>query len=1226
MKAKHPAHYMGSLIGRGFRCAPCIIILIFLMSNFSSLIHSQIDEKSELENSNSLWLASKGSSGDIDVPSWRVGDQWTYSGVMNVQGLLQSSGVSSNIQTITGDLYMEVDDIITMNVENQTSLVYRLESEAEFEANNVNLDSYSGDLTVDYKETDYIRVSDGALIQMTLEIDVSFLAFGFINVDVGEMIITNEYSPPKELYDFPIRVGETWSNQYTNSVTWSGQSNYFSIPPDTVDQASSSHAVVSQGNPSVQYSGCANSYNVTSYDSNGTPDGFQWFCPAVNNDAWRHIEVALGLEIDFKLISVQPVSRSTNIDVEFDYPAWPLDTNLSAWVNVSDSSGSPIGGQVVEFRYECVGYSTSLTTASNGSAYIVFDTNHSPDPSPGPDDFSSHGVIAWISAGKKVGVDTITLDDDLTTIDYLPKSSGVSVERVRDGNSVFLNPIIGYNAIPDDTLIFTIPVQNVGILGGPQTELEVTSPDGVTSRANIPPLGALESAQVQLTWNVPPNQAIGDIEVQFEVDPDGLMTEDGNQSNDATNFSIFIGRLPVANLVEIQPTKTLTQVMIDARNSNDPDGGSPHCTFVVEINVATNQTFEEEDCLFEYNWSDDGTYRVWLTITDDENDQDSIHMDIEILNRPPWVNLTTQNSILSIPVESSITFMATDSGDLDSLLPEGSNVDYLWQLPTASDGTQYVCESGILVAPSCKVTPMEEGIFTPEVIVEDDDGAFTSSEFNLVVTNIAPTNAEITMWNGSEQITDDRNPPIWDILEDQVVTLKGTAHDSLNDRSTLTWGWQPDVDVDPNWYVENVGESSEIDVSWNTSGSHVIAMEAIDDDGESSGIANGWVRVSNVAPTVEQFQPLLPVGEDRELTLTGVFSDTPSDLETLEVCWDVDFVVDLDENGDTMDDCDFVGPDITYHWPTAGLMQIRFHVTDDDGDSAEAIVNVTVVNLKPKAAASPEKLTVRVGEELVIWTNETTDSSSDIPNLIFNWDFDSSADFDDDGDPLNDIQAVTQYGEPLRHTFAKEGTKNIRLTVFDENDTNPSTVDIIITVIPDDSGVLGWVDSNTAGVSNIVVILGLVLVALLIVLGFSMLRNKDGGPEDWMISSGLYNESSPTAAPPTYAFGETAATTAPAVVETPAGVPPQETAQLQTPEPVQQPVASTPAPLLDTSSLDDIFAAPAAPSPVVSSGPPLPVGGLPDGWTMEQWEHYGEQWLKDQAAQSSDTGGFDFDL
>ncbi len=30
------------------------------------------------------------------------------------------------------------------------------------------------------------------------------------------------------------------------------------------------------------------------------------------------------------------------------------------------------------------------------------------------------------------------------------------------------------------------------------------------------------------------------------------------------------------------------------------------------------------------------------------------------------------------------------------------------------------------------------------------------------------------------------------------------------------------------------------------------------------------------------------------------------------------------------------------------------------------------------------------------------------------------------------------------------------------------------------------------------------------------------------------------------------------------------------------------------------------------NGPPLPPGGLPDGWTMEQWEHYGQQWLDRQ--------------
>ncbi|MEC7042662.1 MAG: hypothetical protein VXW89_05075, partial [Candidatus Thermoplasmatota archaeon] len=33
---------------------------------------------------------------------------------------------------------------------------------------------------------------------------------------------------------------------------------------------------------------------------------------------------------------------------------------------------------------------------------------------------------------------------------------------------------------------------------------------------------------------------------------------------------------------------------------------------------------------------------------------------------------------------------------------------------------------------------------------------------------------------------------------------------------------------------------------------------------------------------------------------------------------------------------------------------------------------------------------------------------------------------------------------------------------------------------------------------------------------------------------------------------------------------------------------------------------------VNSNAPPLPASGLPEGWTMEQWEHYGQQWVDQQ--------------
>ena len=36
---------------------------------------------------------------------------------------------------------------------------------------------------------------------------------------------------------------------------------------------------------------------------------------------------------------------------------------------------------------------------------------------------------------------------------------------------------------------------------------------------------------------------------------------------------------------------------------------------------------------------------------------------------------------------------------------------------------------------------------------------------------------------------------------------------------------------------------------------------------------------------------------------------------------------------------------------------------------------------------------------------------------------------------------------------------------------------------------------------------------------------------------------------------------------------------------------------------------PVSTTPSMTAGPPLPEGGLPAGWTQEQWEYYGQQYL-----------------
>jgi hypothetical protein len=57
----------------------------------------------------------------------------------------------------------------------------------------------------------------------------------------------------------------------------------------------------------------------------------------------------------------------------------------------------------------------------------------------------------------------------------------------------------------------------------------------------------------------------------------------------------------------------------------------------------------------------------------------------------------------------------------------------------------------------------------------------------------------------------------------------------------------------------------------------------------------------------------------------------------------------------------------------------------------------------------------------------------------------------------------------------------------------------------------------------------------------------------------------------------------------------------------------SPAPSVEPASTEAIATeaiAPVTTTPTTSTGPQIPAEGLPNGWTMEQWNYYGEDWLK----------------
>ncbi|RJU95518.1 MAG: hypothetical protein DWC10_08095 [Candidatus Poseidoniales archaeon] len=73
----------------------------------------------------------------------------------------------------------------------------------------------------------------------------------------------------------------------------------------------------------------------------------------------------------------------------------------------------------------------------------------------------------------------------------------------------------------------------------------------------------------------------------------------------------------------------------------------------------------------------------------------------------------------------------------------------------------------------------------------------------------------------------------------------------------------------------------------------------------------------------------------------------------------------------------------------------------------------------------------------------------------------------------------------------------------------------------------------------------------------------------------------------------------------PAGLPPKR----------ESPVGNLPAGLppagLPPTAVKSVPSLPqVTPTPATPAAPPLPPGGLPAGWTMEQWQHYGHEWLR----------------
>ncbi|MBT5392067.1 MAG: hypothetical protein HOL22_06980 [Euryarchaeota archaeon] len=1191
--------------------SPLMLVLLLCLASCQPLF-----SVSTLDDIPKIQFASE-DPGVQDVPTWRIGDKWVYSGTFDPTKLVTDSGVQASVGEIYGDTTAEVTAITERTVDNMSVLAYTLRTSANFDKSGVSLDGYSGNVYITFEQTEYLRVSDLSSMRSDLDLYIRFVPYGLSSLAqvLGDITISNTYSPVNEVYDFPLRANEQWTTTTTSSSAWSGSSDYITpFPVPTSDTKSTTWEVTDIGKPrnsygeTIGYGGCNASYELTSIDSNGDQSGYRWYCPETRNFAWLHTEDEIGLIIDFRLKRYMPLdsvgvdqynnpgTRDDCLSVDLENEITALNTPMAVWVNASSDCFSSVDGIPLEIHNEAMDNIVQVVTASNGSAHAVMNMGDAIDSSSSALDWASHGIVARVqpssisSFGNKVGSSTLTLDEYLVGLDLISSEDFAKVLRNRSGVVTELNSLSGWNILPADELLIEVAVQNRGITSSIPTTMTITHPDGQLSTHPLPSLDTYEAHKVNFTWIVPNDQAIGTIPVSWQADPDGDNSADANSTNNIAQLSMFVGRLPIPQLIDTSAL-TLENIQLVANGSYDEDGGDVSCLFNIPYDDGSLtwawQSIPSSSCLVNWTWSDDGNYPVEVTVIDEERDEQTATLMVTIGNRHPQIKILSARSEAKVEHPITLYAFANDS-DSEDVWP--GVVDVHW--PDA------FCKEGYYTR-VCTTTASTEGWHTFTAVATDDDYETTVATYDIRFTNIAPHGVSIALQKNNQFIESDEQQ-IWHLDEDEEVIVKGQALDSIDDLESLTHTWWPDGQQPSLMYTFS-GRTSTYPMQWDTSGLHTIRLEVSDTDGEASHIEERWINIQNVPPVIEPLVSLLPIAEGQSITIVGNSTDTESDIPTLVKCWDIDPGIDSDDLGGADDDCDVRGDILEYAWNRSGSHTIVYHVTDDDGAQSSEVLTVEVLNMPPIVRL--QNINCIAYRDCFLNAEQTIDSLNDLEGLTIVWDLDITIDSNGDGIKDNDADLV---GSTVTHMFRKAGTIRVKAMAWDENPERPGQATMVVEVAPPERTSIEQVGAALIGdEANPWAQIGLLVATLLVVAMFSRRKKAYPTDEHWQQEGFEGQDLSEQAFEAQSLLDEAQSRRPPS--------PPSDlmfVSALETPE--DMPLSDT---IPQIEATTESVLTPQEPM-VESQAPALPEWGLPEGWTEEQWSHYGQQYLDAQSSNS----------
>jgi PKD repeat protein len=194
------------------------------------------------------------------------------------------------------------------------------------------------------------------------------------------------------------------------------------------------------------------------------------------------------------------------------------------------------------------------------------------------------------------------------------------------------------------------------------------------------------------------------------------VTDDDGATAIAIATKTILNRSPTASFTS-SATMVYTGVVIhfDASGSSDPDGII--VSYFWDFGDGTNVTGVTVD----HAYTNDGTYVVTLTVTDDDGATGITTQTMKVLNRSPAASFT--ESPETVYTNETITFDASGSYDLDGYI-----ANYFWDFGDGANATGVVVNHAYV----------NNGTYTVILIVTDDDGATDTVTSTITVLNRPP--------------------------------------------------------------------------------------------------------------------------------------------------------------------------------------------------------------------------------------------------------------------------------------------------------------------------------------------------------------------------------------------------------------------------------------------------------------------------------------------------------